>query len=275
MKILGEELISVNDLLPEHTVKAKALQIQDLWRVLAANGLFALLTNLFFLFDKIKPLKSAYSLWTPLLLGMGIYGVQAGLIWYLVQKYLSSSWLSQPFKAKNWYWGIGVGFVVWVIANGVLAYRLPEAYLRPNSTRSFSRFIFIFLFNSLPGAIIEEYLFRFLPVRFAESRKLSRGKTFALFLAVLLFFTATHIPAYLWQYHISLWSLWSPFAMGAAFFFVYYATRNLPFTALFHAFTNQSWVLYGPSNIKDYSLVIVVSILWYIFRVRRVAGPLS
>ncbi len=124
----------------------------------------------------------------------------------------------------------------------------------------------------MPGALIEEFLFRYLPVRYAESKLLSRQRTWQLFLLVLVFFTATHIPAYLWQYRLPLEALWSPFAMGAAFFFVYYATRNLLFTSLFHAFTNQAWVLFGPASFKDYSFVIMVSILWYFWRTKRSVG---
>ncbi len=233
---------------------------------MVANGLFALLTNLLFLLDKIPPLKSSYSLWTPISLGLGIYTIQIGLIWFLVRKFLSARWLNQAIRAQDWYWGVGIGFLIWMVANGFLMNKLQEGNLRPNSQRSFLSFITIFLFNSFPGALIEEYLFRFLPVKYAEYKGLSRKQTVLLFLTVLIFFTATHIPAYLWQYNISLWSLWSPFTMGAAFFFVYYATRNLPFTALFHAFTNQSWMFFGPVNVKDYSIVIVVGIIWFIVR---------
>lgn len=206
-----------------------------------------------------------------LFLGIGVYGAQTLLIWFLVRKYFLSSWVNQSVRKMDLYWGFAIGYGVWIIANGFVLYKLPELKAQVNSLRSFIRFVQIFLFNSLPGALIEEYLFRYLPVRFAEHQGLSRPKTLLLFLAVLVFFTATHIPAYLWQYNISLWSLWSPFTMGAAFFFVYYATRNLIFTALFHAFTNQSWMLFGPANIKDYSFVIVVGIVWFLLRTNREA----
>lgn len=260
----------MDDHLQETATETRSVRVFDLWLILAANGLFALFTNLLFLFDTIKPLKTAQNLWTPLLLGIGVYGIQIGLIWYLVRRRFDRYWLIRPLVFKDWYWGIGIGLLVWIVANGVAALRIPEAYLRLNSVRGFTRFTWIFLFNSVPGAIIEEYLFRYLPVRYAEHQGLSRRRTILLFLTVLVYFTATHIPAYLWQYNISLLSLWSPFTMGAAFFFVYYATRNLPFTALFHAFTNQSWMLFGSSNVKDYSFVIVVSIVWFFIRTSRV-----
>ena len=162
-----------------------------------------------------------------------------------------------------------MGLIVWGIANAAQNYRLPDSVSKLNSARSFSRFLPIYLFNSIPGALIEEYLFRFLPVRFAESQGFSRRKTVVLFLAVLMFFTVTHIPAYLWQYHSTLWSLWNPFSMGAAFFFVYYATRNIAFTTLFHGFYNNSWMLYGSTSVKDYSIVIVVSMVWFLWRTSR------
>lgn len=241
----------------------------QLWGILLANGLFALLANLLFYFKIIEPGRFSDNKWPLIGLGLMVYSVQAVLIYFLVRKYAGLNWLRQPFKAQSWLRGLGIGLLVWVVANAFLALRLPETFQKISVARGFDRFLPIFLLNSLPGALIEEYLFRYLPVRLAESCRLPRGRTLLLFVAVLLFFTATHIPAYLWQYHNTLWSLWSPFTMGAAYFFVYYATRNLAFTTLFHAFHNNVWMLVGQSEIRDYSLVIVVSIIWYFWRTSR------
>lgn len=241
----------------------------QLWVILLANGLFALLTNLLFYFKIIESSQFSANRWPLLGLGLLVYSAQAMLIYYLVKRYADLRWLLQPFKARSWLRGVAVGLLVWLAANTFLALRLPEGFERIGAARGFDRFLPVFLFNSLPGALVEEYLFRYLPVRFAESRRLSRQRTLLLFMAVLLFFTATHIPAYLWQYHNTLWSLWSPFTMGAAYFFVYYATRNLAFTTLFHAFHNNVWMLVGRSEIRDYSLVIVASIIWFFWRTSR------
>jgi len=241
----------------------------QLWVILLANGLFALLANLLFYFKIIDPGQFSTNKWPLIGLGLMVYSAQVLLIYYLVKKYAGLRWLRQPFNASSWLRGLGIGVLVWLGANAFLVWRLPEGLGQIGSARGFDRFLSIFLFNSLPGALIEEYLFRHLPVRFSESRRLSRGRTLLLFVAVLLFFTATHIPAYLWQYNNTLWSLWSPFTMGVAYFFVYYATRNLAFTTLFHAFHNNVWMLVGPSEIRDYSLVIVVSIIWFFWRNSR------
>ncbi|GHB51621.1 CPBP family glutamic-type intramembrane protease [Persicitalea jodogahamensis] len=241
----------------------------QLWVILLANGLFALLANLLFYFKVIEPMRFSANKWPLIGLGLMVYSVQAMLIYFLVKKYADLHWLLIPFKAKDWLWGLAIGVLVWLGANIFLALRLPGDIQRLISTRGFERFLPIFLLNSLPGALIEEYLFRYLPVRLAESRRLTRERTLLLFLAVLVFFTATHIPAYLWQYNNPLWSLWSPFTMGAAYFFVYYATRNLAFVTLFHAFYNNSWMLVGRSEIRDYSLVIVASIIWFFWRTSR------
>lgn len=231
-----------------------------------ANGLFALMANLLFFFNVLGPIRTSPNKWPFILLGMLVYTIQTGLIYYLVRRYAPTRWLFQPFRWRDWLLGLVMALLVWLLANTVQGYRLPESFSKFNSIRSFTRFLPIFLFNSIPGALIEEYLFRFLPVRFAESQGFSRRQTVVLFLLVLVFFTATHIPAYLWQYHSTLWSLWNPFSMGAAFLFVFYATRNLAFTTLFHAFYNNSWMLYGSSNVKDYSLVIIVSMVWFLWR---------
>ncbi len=240
-----------------------------MWVILLANGLFALLANLLFYFKIIDPLRSSANKWPLIGLGLMVYSIQAVLIYFLVKKYADRRWLRQPFKVQDWLRGPAIGLLVWLVANAFLILRLPGEFQRIVSTNGFGRFLPIFLLNSLPGALIEEYLFRYLPVRLAESLRLSRQRTLLLFLAVLVFFTATHIPAYLWQYHNPLWSLWSPFTMGAAYFFVYYATRNLAFVTLFHAFYNNSWMLVGRSEIRDYSLVIVASIVWFFWRTSR------
>lgn len=242
---------------------------RHLWVILLANGLFALLANLLFFFDMIGPIRTSPNKWPFILLGLMVYSIQVGLIYFLVRKYAPTRWLFQPFRGKDWILGLVMALLVWLMANAAQGYLLPGGFSKLNSTRSFTRFLPIFLFNSIPGALIEEYLFRFLPVRFAEIQDFSRRQTVMLFLLVLVFFTATHIPAYLWQYHSTLWSLWNPFSMGAAFLFVYYATRNLAFTTLFHAFYNNSWMLYGSSSVKDYSLVIVVSMVWFLWRTSR------
>lgn len=242
------------------------LTLRNFWLVLIANGLFALSINLLIFFGAVSLPNSSDNLWQPRVLGLVVYTIQISLIIFLIRRFASTRWLRMPFGFKSVRMGIIVGLVLWLMASAYLYFQNPVAANQLNSTHSFTRFITTFLLNSIPGALIEEYLFRYLPVRFAESQRLSGRRTIQLFLLVLTFFTATHIPAYLWQYHLPLQALWSPLTMGAAFFFVYYATRNLVFTALFHAFTNNAWVIFGPATFKDYSLVIVVSIIWYFWR---------
>lgn len=245
------------------------MSLRSLWIILLINGFFALVTNLFFLFDAVAPIKASSSRWPFIGLGLIVYGAQISLIYWLMRRYAPTDWLDRPFRGWAWIWGTLIALLVWLIANAAIAYQLPVWKLRLNSLHSFTRFLSIFLLSSLPGALIEEYLFRYLPVRYAESVGMSRQKTVGLFLMVLLFFTVTHIPAYLWQYKYTLSALWSPLTMGFAFFFVYYATRNLAFTVLFHAFHNQAWVLFGPARIKDYSLVIMAGIVWFMVRTNR------
>ncbi|WP_165933450.1 CPBP family glutamic-type intramembrane protease [Arundinibacter roseus] len=247
------------------------MKIWNLWVILLANGAFALLTNLLFFFDGIPLFKNSTSRWALIFLGLLIYSLQAGLIFVLVRKFALNHWLQRPFHAVQWLWALAVGLTLWLLTNAFLFFKLPEATLRLNSGQSFWRFFTTFLLNSIPGALIEEFLFRYLPVRYAHMMQLSRTKTLLLFMAVVVFFTITHIPAYLWQYKYTLWSLWNPFTMGIAFFFVYYATRNLAFTTLFHAFHNNSWYLFGHAEHKDYSFIILVSIFWFLLRTRTQA----
>ncbi|WP_247237010.1 CPBP family intramembrane glutamic endopeptidase [Telluribacter sp. SYSU D00476] len=240
---------------------------RHLWYILLANGLFATVANLLFLIDGIQQLWKV--LWQSLLYGMVVYAFQIALTYYLIQKYASRSWLYQPFRARAWAVGLGVGIGLWLLFTGIYTLQRSSSLLFPNSSESFVRFLSIFLFNSLPGALIEEYLFRYLPVRYAESRKLEKPRAWLLYVGVLLLFTVVHIPAYLLRDQVPLSSLWSPFSMGIAFFFVYHTTRNLPFAALFHAFTNNHWFLYGTRDSNDYSIVILASVIWLMLRIRQ------
>ncbi|HEV7349213.1 type II CAAX prenyl endopeptidase Rce1 family protein [Telluribacter sp.] len=244
---------------------------RHIWYILLANGLFAALANLLFLINEIQHLWSV--LWQSLLLGAIVYLFQISLTWYLVKKYASDDWLGRPFAASVWVTALGAGVGTWLLFNGIYALRHsashPASLLFSNSYESLLRFLSVFLLNSLPGALIEEFLFRYLPVRYAESRSLSKPRAWLLYLGVLVLFVLVHIPAYLLRDQVPLSSLWSPFTMGIAFFFVYYTTRSVPFTALFHAFTNNPWFIYGPRESTDYSIVILVSIAWYIVRSRQ------
>ena len=60
--------------------------------------------------------------------------------------------------------------------------------------------------------------------------------------------------------------------MGAAYLFVYYATRNLAFTTLFHAFYNNHFMLFGTTT-HDYSLVILAGVLWFVIRKKNALLP--
>jgi hypothetical protein len=240
---------------------------RHIWYILFANGLFAMAANMLFLIDDIQPLWAELS--KSLLLGLVVYGLQVAFTGYLVVRYASRDWLRRPFAPVAWAVALGVGVGTWLLFNGYYALRHASGLLLPNSPASFFRFLSVFVFNSLPGALIEEYLFRYLPVRYAESRGLHRANAWLLYVGVLLLFVLVHIPAYLLRDQLPLSSLWGPFTMGTAFFFVYYTTRSVPFTALFHAFTNNAWFIHGTRPSADYSLVIVVSIAWYLIRIRQ------
>ena len=163
-----EKIESPNELnqqQPADTALKPSLSQRHLWIILLANGLFALLANLLFYFDVLGPIRTSPNRWPFIVLGMIVYSIQTVLIYYLVKQYAPTRWLFQPFRGRDWLWGLAMALLVWLAANAVQGYRLPDSFSRLNSTRSFTRFLPIFLFNSIPGALIEEYLFRFLPVQ--------------------------------------------------------------------------------------------------------------
>ena len=110
---------------------------------------------------------------------------------------------------------------------------------------------------------MEEWLFRYFPFRFVQSGSWKLPAN-AIFIIVLLLFTLIHIPAYLFQYHTDLKALGNIFVSGIFLLLIYLMTKNVMFTALFHAFCNN------PEFLTDsdlnwqyfYASVFLITLAW-------------
>lgn len=129
------------------------------------------------------------------------------------------------------------------------------------------RYLFIFLINTLPNAWIEEWVFRFCP------RLLSRGSSLTrpllIYLGATVIFTLMHLPKFYFDGHLA--GLSQVFVAGIIFFIIYFATGNLLFVALVHAFTNRAWFVHDATSnwFSLYISITAVTLLWAALRAIR------
>lgn len=195
-----------------------------------------------------------------ILTGLSLYIFQFMMTRFLLKQ--ETAWLTDPFKSKAILKGIFAFTIVLLLTTAFVTILDSNRFIADNEGQWMS-FLSLFLLNSLPGAIMEEWLFRYFPVRFVYSGsfKIPANVTFIL---MLLLFTLIHIPAYLFQYNTDLSSLGNIFVTGIFLFLIYFTTRNVIFTALFHAFCNNPKFLMN-SDVNwqyFYASVFLVTIAW-------------
>lgn len=194
-----------------------------------------------------------------IVMALGVYGLQLLVTYYILNE--NVSWLTEPLRWRM----LLQGFIAFLIVMGLstfMAKTLDPAHKVGDRHEIFGNFMTIFVLNSIPGALMEEWLFRYLPARFARIN-LSKITAVLLFIAIIIVFTLVHLPAYLFQYGLSIESLNSVFFFGIIFFVIYFLTGNLIFTVLFHAFYNNSFFFYESAHNHFYyyiSSLIVVGI---------------
>lgn len=121
-------------------------------------------------------------------------------------------------------------------------------------------YLLIFFINLLPNALTEEWIFRFFPTVIVQYNSTVNAVLF--FGGVTIMFMLIHLPKFYINGHIA--DLGNVFTAGVAFFVIYLLTRNLPFVALVHAFTNKAWFVHSSSSnwLFLYVSVAVVSLSW-------------
>jgi len=202
-------------------------------KVMLANCLVIICFNLLMLLPELKMYLLAPS--RRILIGLCLYGFQFFMTANLLKT--EKSWLTLPFKGKFIIQGI-FAFAIVIILSIILVSFLDEDSQFKSDQGQWGSFLMIFVLNSLPGALMEEWLFRYFPVRFVQSESLKLPAN-VIYISILLLFTLIHIPAYLFQYDSNLSSLGNIFVSGIFLFLIFILTRNVIFTALFHAFGNN------------------------------------
>ncbi|TDE14675.1 CPBP family glutamic-type intramembrane protease [Dyadobacter psychrotolerans] len=227
-------------------------------RVLLANCLIIICFNLLTLLPDFKSYALAPG--HRILTGLCLYGFQFAMTWYLLKD--QRNWLTFPFKAKFLIKG-AIAFLIALSLTAVFVSMLDDRMETSDNTDQWLVFFQIFLLNSLPGALMEEWLFRCFPFRLAHTHSLKMPSNI-FFLLMLLLFTLIHIPAYLFQYDAGLSSLGNIFVSGIFLFLIYFMTRNVVYTALFHAFCNNpKFVTESTLNWQYfYASIFLVTIAW-------------
>lgn len=234
-------------------------------RILLINCLISISINGLFYWQTAKSLLAHR--YVALLAGLVVYSVQIGVTYYLLDK--QRSWLSAPFRGKAIWQGLGAQLIVQLLIITLLVSLSSQAQA-VDLTQQFASFLPVFLLNTLPGALLEEWLFRYLPFRFGK-QSTGRYRFILVCLGALILFTVVHIPAYLLQYGLALTELRSVFTMGLFFLAIYLLTRSIVFTALVHGLTNNPLVLVESPHywLYFYASVVIVSLMWGLMHVRN------
>lgn len=234
------------------------------WRIILINCVLVTAVNGLFYWPGVKSRLSQ----TPLaiLIGLTVYAAQLAVTYYGLGN--QRHWLTEPFRKKAIRQGLGAIGVVQVIVVALLA-GLSVYSPVPDLAARVVSFLPFFLLNALPGALLEEWLFRYLPFRFGKQFR-KRYQLFLFWMALLGLFTLIHVPAYLVQYDLALSNLGRVFTMGLFFLTVYLTTRNVFFTALIHALTNTPLFLIDSPFywLYFYSSVLIVSGVWAVLHLR-------
>ncbi|NEU70418.1 CPBP family intramembrane glutamic endopeptidase [Spirosoma agri] len=227
-------------------------------RILLINCLLIIAVNGLFYWQFVKTLVAQRQI--AILFGLAIYFIQIIVTYLLAGD--QKIWLTQPFKGKTILQGLGAIIVVEVLTTMLLSTFTTHAHIFSLTDRLPSFFL-LFILNSLPGAILEEWIFRYLPLRFSQQFKKDH-RTILLCIGSLILFTLIHIPAYIFQYEHSLSELSRVFMMGLFFLVVYVLTQNLFFTVLFHGLTNNPlYLVESPYYwLYFYGSTVVVSGFW-------------
>ena len=227
-------------------------------RVLLANCLIIILFNLLMLLPEFKQFALAPA--HRILTGICLYLFQFVLTWYLLKE--QRYWLTEPFKGNIFLKGF-TAFAGALLLTALFVHFLDPDRLFSIQDNNWQLYIQVFLLNSLPGALMEEWLFRYFPFRLALSQSL-RLPSNVFFLLMLLLFTLIHIPSFIFQYDAGLSSLGNIFVSGIFLFLIYFMTRNVVFTALFHAFCNNPQFLTESALNWQYfyASVFLITLLW-------------
>jgi membrane protease YdiL (CAAX protease family) len=248
------------------------MRFKDLVRILLICFLFANTIGLIFITEWVQKVFVNWRQAIPL--GLLIIGTECLIFARLLKPYQSEFSYRDVFSWKKLINGFLVGLVVWV-ALQFWSSRTFGVGIEFPSVQRVVKYGFIFLLNSFPNALIEEFIFRFLPVHYAEKKKLPRQKLILLGILAALIFSISHVSVYMLrdqnEWSELYFTLQNAFFYGMVYFFIYILTDNLFFTALIHAFGNNQLLLVNTPGFEPFYFYtfIFITLVWFAVRTFR------
>lgn len=248
------------------------MRLKDLAKIILVCCLLANTISLIFITEWAQNILRNWP--QAIVLGIIVFAFQSLVLAGLLEPYFKEILFRTLFNWKKLLVGLFMGFLVWTLAQIWVHYTTGLPVDFPSSSRV-RKYLFIFLLNSIPAALIEEFIFRFLPVHYAEKKGIPRQQLIGLAVGVAIIFSLSHISAYVFRDHTDFSALTSPlisaFFYGMAYFFVYVVTDNIYFTTLIHAFSNnQLYLVNSPYNDSFYFYTLIfVTLVWFMRKETR------
>ena len=246
------------------------MRLKDLLRIILISCLLANTISLIFITEWVQNILVHWQRAT--LLGIVIFSIELLILKRFLRPYSGDLSLSDLFAWKKLAVAIVMGLTIWILAQLWIYYGTG---IRPHypSTQRVTKYAAIFLLNALPAALIEEFIFRFLPMHYAEQKDLPRQQLVGLAVGIAIIFSLSHVSAYIFRDHTEFLAppLISAFFYGMAYFFVYAVTENIYFTTLIHAFSNnQLYLVNSPDNDSFYFYTLIfVTLIWFMRKESR------
>jgi len=242
------------------------MRFKDLVRILLICFLYGNTIGLIFITDWVQ---KVFVIWQQAIpLGLLIMAIECFIFYALLKPFPKELSYHELFSFRKLIYAIVAGLAVWILLQLWTHRTFGTGIEFPDQSRIL-RYILVFLFNSFPNALIEEFIFRVLPIRYAEKKAFSKQKLIGLGIMASVIFSLSHISVYLLRDHTE-WAdlpsaLVSVFFYGTVYFFIYVITGNIFFTTFIHAFGNNHLLLVDTPGFEAFYFYtfIFVTIIWY------------
>jgi len=243
------------------------MRFKDLIRIILICCLFGNTVGLIFITDWVQKVFINWQQAIPL--GLLIMLIECLIVYRLLNPFTSDISYRDLFSFRKLLSAIFMGFIVWTLLQIWIHRTFGTVIEFPDRSRLI-RYSLVFLLNTFPNAMIEEFIFRFLPVRYAEKKSFSKQQLIGLGILSSVIFSLSHVSVYVLRDH-SDWTylpavLLSAFFYGTVYFFIYVLTGNIFFTTFIHAFGNSHLLLIDTPEFKAFYFYtfIFITLLWYI-----------
>ena len=245
------------------------MKLKDLLGILILNSLFINAINFSFHYTGADNLIEGTI--KIIISGIVLFSLQSFFLLWLTKQFRETLFKSEIFNIRFLIQGILVTVMIWLLTQIWTRY-VTNAPVEFPSQKRVQLYVVILVFNTIPAALIEELLFRHLPVTYGENKRLTAQQVTVLAVMVAIVFSISHISAYMVRDHIPFEGLAQPllgaFFYGLAYFMIYSITRNIYLVTFIHAFSNNPlYLIDSPfrGTFYFYTYIFVI-IMWLVLR---------